>query len=506
MPINAEIRRLTAKWSNKTGWPKFLESIEITGIRGWEGQRFTFDYPIMAVVGENGVGKSTVLQCAAAIYRPENQSSPRGLFASNFFPDTPWEKITQARIDYVVRQGLDEQPIRDSLRKPGERWRGNPERPSRPVVYVDLSRIQPVPSRVGFARLAKSQHKEASSTPFDDNRLNRFREIMGRDYDMAKMSLTDADNKREVPVIEQVGAVYSGFHQGAGETTVAELLQQDLPKYSLVLIDEIESSLHPRSQRRLVRDLAKKARELELQVILTTHSPYVLDELPLNARAHIIQVERSREIVYGVSPEFSMTKMDDIPHYECDIFVEDNRSKVLLTEIIIKHGRGLAERCRIIPFGAASTGKALGQMAQNKVLPRASCVFLDGDQGDVPGCGTLPGNDAPERVVFEDLRNQGWLAVHEKVGREYSEVSDLCSQSMNSSDHHEWVRFAANRLFLGGDILWRAMCLEWVNNVLDSQSAGEIITQIEDAIAGISGSNGTPMPIYSNETLPLFEE
>ena len=37
-------------------------------------------------------------------------------------------------------------------------------------------------------------------------------------------------------------------HQGAGETTVAELLQADLPRNGIVLIDEIESSLHPRAQ------------------------------------------------------------------------------------------------------------------------------------------------------------------------------------------------------------------------------------------------------------------
>ncbi|MGC1884646.1 MAG: AAA family ATPase [Stellaceae bacterium] len=78
-----------------------------------------------------------------------------------------------------------------------------------------------------------------------------------------------------MPVLAHQGSIFSGFHQGAGETTIAELLAADLPKYSLVLIDEIESSLHPRSQRRIIRDLAERCRERELQIILTTHSPYV---------------------------------------------------------------------------------------------------------------------------------------------------------------------------------------------------------------------------------------
>ncbi len=44
-------------------------------------------------------------------------------------------------------------------------------------------------------------------------------------------------------LISHQGVVYSGFHQGAGETTITELLERDLPKYSLVLIDEIEKQM-----------------------------------------------------------------------------------------------------------------------------------------------------------------------------------------------------------------------------------------------------------------------
>lgn len=69
MPTSNEIRRLTTKWNNKSGWPKRLEWIKISGLRGWKGHTFKLDYPIMAIVGENGAGKSTVLQCAAAVYK-----------------------------------------------------------------------------------------------------------------------------------------------------------------------------------------------------------------------------------------------------------------------------------------------------------------------------------------------------------------------------------------------------------------------------------------------------
>jgi predicted ATPase len=485
MPISNEIRRLNSKWQTDTGWPKRLEWIEIDGLRGWTGQRFELRFPVMAVVGENGVGKSTVLQSAAAVYRaPEGDDR----FASDFFPDTPWDQVSDAKIHYSVREGTTVH--QDTIRKPTNRWRGNPERRLRNVEYIDLGRVQPVAGRVGYKALANPAYREAEANSFEETQLARLNAIMGRTYDLAKMATTDADDKREVPVVEQHGAAYSGYHQGAGETTIAELLQTDLPKYSLVLIDEIESSLHPRAQRRLVRDLAARARELELQVVITTHSPYVLEELPHEARACIVETAPEvREIVYGVSPEFAMTKMDDERHFECDLYVEDSAAATLLTEILVATDADLVPRCQIIPFGAASVGKSLGQMVIQNRFPRPSCVFLDGDEGEVSGCHNLPGDDAPERVVFESLRADNWPGVAERTGRNFADLADACNKAMALPDHHQWLSYAASGLFLSGETLWQAMCAAWSIRCLDPEEAKATAQVVENALIDVKSSS-----------------
>lgn len=481
MPLSKEMRRLQRRWEMGTGWPKRLEWVEINKLRGWSNQRFALSFPIMAVVGENGAGKSTVLQAAASVYRADPPRS-RFRFASDFFLDTTWDRIEGAEIRYLVQEG--ERHHEGSIRKPSDRWRGNPERPLRNVEYIDLSRIQPVPARVGYTRLANPSFREISASPFERARLERFSEIMGRTYDLARMALTDADPRRNVAVISQQGRIYSGFHQGAGETTIAELLQRDLPKYSLVLIDEVESSLHPRAQRRLIRDLAEKCRENELQIILTTHSPYVLEELPLTARAYILQnVVGRREIVYGVTPEFAMSKMDDQPHYEVDVFVEDEHAGRMVVEILAAHDPDLALQCQTVPYGAASVGMALGQMVAEARFPRRTCVFLDGDRGAATGCLILPGDDAPERVVFEALQEINWAKVHERIGRPFPELADACTRAMTATDHHDWVQEAARRLILGGDTLWQAMCAEWATRCLRREDARSLVTYpIRDAL------------------------
>ncbi len=482
MPVSREVRRLDAKWQTGSGWPKRLDWIEIKGVRGWTGQRFELRFPIMAVVGENGVGKSTVLQAAASVYSIDLPAQ-KERFASDFFPDTPWDQVRNAEIKYAVREGG--KPVEHSVRKPTDRWRGNPQRRKRAVEYIDLSRIQPVPARVGYTKLAKSASRETSADAFERSRLARFSAIMGRAYESAKMALSDADENRRVPVVGHHGATYSGFHQGAGETTVAELLQADLPKNALILIDEVESSLHPRAQRRLIRDLAERCREAELQIVLTTHSPYVLDELPAQARAYILETKDTREIIYGVSPEFALSKMDEVPVHECELYVEDPRAERMLVEILAAQAPGLVQRCKTIPYGAASVGQALGQMIVRNRFPRPSCVFLDGDKAAAPGCLLLPGEDAPERVVFEALHAKAWTGMETRIGRPYSNVADACNHAMTLTDHHEWIASAATPLVVPGDILWQAMCAEWATSCLDSEAALPIVEAIEDRLIGI---------------------
>jgi len=480
--MSKEMRRLEGSWKTGTAWPRRLEWIEILNLRGWTGQRFEVTFPIMAVVGENGVGKSTMLQAAASIYADDRPGKDR--FASDFFPDTTWDHIRAAEIRFSVKEG--EQRQTGSVRKPTGRWRGNPDRPKRSVTYVDLSRIQPISGRTGYSKLANPALLEASSVDFSKLQLGRLSSILGRTYRVARMAVTVGDEKRAVPVIQQDEASYSGFHQGAGETTVAELLETEIPKYSLVLIDEIESSLHPRAQRRLLRDLAERCREQQLQIILTTHSPYVLEELPEHARVHILESGGKRQIIYGVSPAFAMTKMDDVRQYECDIYVEDAPAGALLIEILFKFDKDLIERCRVTPCGAASVGQSLGIMVSQRRFHTPTCVFLDGDKGVASGCGLLPGGDAPERVVFEGLVEKQWPGVAERVARDFPSVSDACTSAMTLSNHHDWVKQAAQTLTLGGDILWQSMCSAWVEHCADTEECRAIAQAVRDTLQGIT--------------------
>lgn len=495
MALSKEVRLLKNKWDSNQGWPKRLEWIEIKGLRGWVGQRIDFKFPIVALIGENGVGKSTVLQASASVY--QTQTIDR--FASDFFPDTAWETIDDAYINFCYKEGDFTGSKMGKIGKPTNRWRGNPNRPARQVVYTDLARVQPIATRVGYARIAKSQSKEMDSNQFDDKTLTRLSNVMARKYDVARFATTDIDETRPIPILTKDGISYSGYHQGTGETGIAELLRLPIPKYSMILIDEIEASLHPRAQRRIIRDLAQLAKELDLQIIITTHSPYILSELPPEARIYLMDGSGGKQAITGVSPEFAMTKMDDDSYPEADIYVEDPRAESLLREILIRADRELVSRMRFIPFGAASVGRALGQMVIGNRFPRPSSVFLDGDQEPAPGCSILPGGDAPERVVFEGLYTNNWGDLHNRVGRSPSEVIDVCISAMTLNDHHEWVKSAADKLVVGGEILWQALCAAWAQTCLGEDTCIEIADKIRSKLDATS----TAYPSPSARPLPF---
>lgn len=473
------VRLLFTKWASNTGWPRRLDWVEIENVRGWTGQRVEFRSPIVAICGENGSGKSTVLQSAALAYFQHGDQ--KDWFPSDFFPSTAWDNLEEAKIRYSVRQG-NSPSTEGELRKASDRWVGTADRMERPVKYIDMARLQPLTVRTGYFRIAKPSVKEVSANSFDEEAISRISEIMGRHYSGGKFAVTDVDDQRAVSVLATDGTEFSGFHQGAGELTISELLQVDPPKNSLILIDEIETSLHPRAQRRLIRDLANLCRERELQIILTTHSPYVLEELPPEARCYILTTGGKKMIVSGVSPEFAMTKMDDECYPECDIYVEDERAKVLLREILMAHAPDTVSRVQIVPFGASSVGQSLGQMVKQKRFTRPTLVFLDGDLPVSDGVIALPGGDAPERVVFEGLKAKKWSLLPMRTGRDFSAIEDACARAITIGDHHEWVMSAAKTLSLGGDVLWQVFCAAWAVECLSKIEADKIVLPVMEAL------------------------
>lgn len=490
--MHDEMRELKVKWQKAQSfpWPRMLESIKIANLRGWAGQTVDFKFPFTAIAGENGVGKSMLLQAAASAYQAKNEDQTK--FQSDFFPDTTWDTIKSAELEYRVRDGS--QIKNYSVKKTLNRWRGLQERHTRDVIYLDLGRIQPLAGRQGYSALAKPQFREVEIECFSDAKSERFASIIGRKYNAVRFARTEKDNKRWVPVVSLGDDEYSGFHQGSGEASIAALLRRDIPNNSLLLIDEIEASLHPRAQRRIIRDLARLCRTNSLQIIVTTHSPYVLDEFPQEGRICIVKSGADRIVLTGISSRFAMTQMDDENHPEIDLYVEDDAAKDWVEEIVSRADRELVRRCSIRPYGSCEVGKSLGIMKLNRRFERPTLVFLDGDQATSHGCKVLPGGMAPERLVFSNLQEIEWDDVPARLDRLLVEIRNAAEYAMTLPDHHDWVSAAANKLNCRSEVLWSAMVRSWCQHCCSPA----ITNDFRDSILEELGEK--PKQLFSDRT------
>lgn len=74
---------------------------------------------------------------------------------------------------------------------------------------------------------------------------------------------------------------YSEFHMSAGERAILRLSRDISTLHdALILIDEIEAGLHPYTQQVLMLELQRLALRQDLQIIVTSHSPFILESVP----------------------------------------------------------------------------------------------------------------------------------------------------------------------------------------------------------------------------------
>ena len=93
------------------------------------------------------------------------------------------------------------------------------------------------------------------------------------------------------------GVRYSEFHMSSGERTILRISKDiSLLKDALILIDEVDTGLHPYTQQQLMLELQRVALRQRLQVIVASHSPVILDSVPPEGRKFLDRDEQTAEV------------------------------------------------------------------------------------------------------------------------------------------------------------------------------------------------------------------
>lgn len=216
--------------------------------------------------------------------------------------------------------------------------------------------------------------------------IDAVSKILGRSYETAHLirhSLYPKSRGRDLSVVFKRNSEYSEAFAGSGEiaavSAVVEVLAAE--EYSLILLDEPETSLHPGAQRELLKFLLEQIKIKKHQIVLSTHSQEFLNELPQNA----IKVFEDNgggksRILQDSSPSTALNRLGLVPKNKKCIIVEDNLAKHIILHAAGNLDKGDFERLevRVAQGGAGSILKYMGPAFM--VSGVDVFIFLDGDQ------------------------------------------------------------------------------------------------------------------------------
>jgi predicted ATPase len=487
---NGEIEKIREQYLNGL-WPQFLEEMVITGIHGFSGETISFNFPVTVIVGENGSGKSTILKAASCCY--DNNDKQKHYYPSKLFLETPWDTFHDVKFTYRIKQGDKKTTL--SISKQTKRWYYPETKYKRPVYIFDISRTLPLDATAGYAKLAKQAVSEISSQALTEDYLTYLKHILSRDYSASRFVVPNVDKTKHVGLLSfAAGTEISQFHQGAGEDTTQDLLDalQGIPNYSLILIDELEASLHPRAQRRLVHFLLWLSRQKRSQIIITTHRSAIFEELPKEARILLLQNNNEnstisrKNIIYGASSEFALAQVEDEYPPALTVFVEDFESQILLREIIRNSERGqdILQLIHIQPVGPANVVQLLGSLAAANKLPYKALACLDGDCDQADGCFLLPGSEAPERVVLDTLKKARWDRLDERFGIGAGTLYTHLNDAITDPDHHNWTKHIGDKVKMSSGEVWELLANEWCKKYLHKAEQEKILEKITEKLNG----------------------
>jgi hypothetical protein len=231
-----------------------------------------------------------------------------------------------------------------------------------------------------------SKERVFDNALFSQEQLDTASKILGLNYSGVRMIEHSLFGQRgSSAVLTAQNLSYSEAFAGSGEFAVAMLVKKitEAPPRSLILLDEPEVSLHPGAQRGLLQFLAERIKTQKHQIVMGTHSPTLIRDLPPAA----IKVFRRDPLSqkYSVSAEASHAEaffhLGEPHSNKLRVLAEDELAAQIIKTAIRPETEAFRQQVEVsaYPGGAESLIKYYMRLfvMENRV---DTLVFLDGDK------------------------------------------------------------------------------------------------------------------------------
>jgi len=446
-------------------------------IRGVNSLDIGFEYPITAIAGKNGSGKSTILALACCAFHnnkggfktPKRKASYYTF--SDFFVQHP-EEVPPQGIEIRYHIAHNNWKKTESLpegiglawqkrwKSKGGKWNDYAKRVRKNVVFLGIERIVPHSER-SQSRSYSRAFKDAEPKGWEDNVKDAVGYILGRTYDKFRYL---KHSKYNLPMVLVDETIYSGFNMGAGESALFEIFSTiySCGNGALLIIDEIELGLHVEAQKKFIDKLKDVCLDTHTQVICTTHSKEIFDCLPHDARYFVERINGRTKVTNSVSSGFAFSKMAAIPGIELDVYVEDEVAKTILSSCLPS-----SIRSRITIFVIGSSTALARQLAALYIRgeQKPTLAIFDGDQRAQEGSNLrhaqnmaeksddnfrdwfknrityLPGDTWPEAWIVQKS-SECVDSISNLINCDLDSFSELLEYGLQAGKHNEFIEIS----------------------------------------------------------------
>lgn len=446
-----------------------IERIDISKFRGFHQVGFELGKNLTVIAGQNGTQKTTLLGMLTQPFAITDKNNPLynekplcgGNYKSSFSDkfklsdefDKPkeheWTLTYDGGKSFTIESIKSNDDRKNNVRfwKKGDRSKGSGYIP-KPVIYLSLSRLFPIGEDEKISESTNLLNLTQDEQQLYQKLHNTI--LLIPDVEITKISHLESNNKNTLGANTDF---YDWKMNSAGQDDIGKIilalisfkrLKEKYPKTytgGILAVDELDATLYPASQEKLIEVLRKYAGKYDLQIFFTTHSLSMLEhicsimETQKNAKdIKLVYLEKRDQHIKCIE-NMSYSDINDklLVQSQTKIetkimtFSEDDETRCWLKVLL---GPTRTKMLKIVDCPMSC--KNLIQLTKQKIPPFVfpnSIIILDGDAfADVErqkkvlkNYLMLPGTISPERLLanhLKDLSDED--SFWKRCGRNYS--------------------------------------------------------------------------------------
>jgi hypothetical protein len=315
---------------------------------------------------------------------------------------------------------------------------------------------------------------EVGSLPIPNNMISSLKRVIGRDYESVGWYNLELEPTQPTAVewpwpedvqsivphfrVEHDGVNYRSIEMGLGEFSV-HLLFWILWQFrerpgTVLLLDEPDAYLPPRTRMRFLSWILTMAREYKWQIVISSHAEQIINAAHDN-EALVVLARRSGSVNWYHSSEHPEDLIRDlVSHAPADLilFCEDEVAAAMTRAIIASGAPELSQASAVIWKDGDGYLRSLAKhLPRTAASPVQFALVFDGDQRNklgefVEGNGwpvlCLPTLQSPDTLLRGVKSSPSILA--EALGRSEPSVV-MALSALEGVDDHDWVDGIADR-------------------------------------------------------------